>query len=66
MFLITKIPLFIGLSDKMYSGRSLPLFLPHIKSVYVRLNRYMEDLPESSAGIGGRTPATQLTGKPVN
>lgn len=30
MFLITKIPLFIGLSDNMYTGRSLPLFLPHI------------------------------------
>lgn len=35
MFLITKIPLFIGLSDNMYTGRSLPLFLPHICRAYM-------------------------------
>jgi len=48
MFLITKIPLFIGLSDNMYTGRSLPLFLPHICRAYMwgssSHRRCLEDL----------------------
>ena len=35
VFLIVKSSLFIGLSDNMYDGRSLPLFLPHIYFLYM-------------------------------
>lgn len=59
MFLITKIPLFIGLSDNMYTGRSLPLFLPHICRAYMwgssSHRRCLEDLYRNSLpDIGSR------------